>query len=75
MIMTFKKVSEFYNLYYENKINIIELYRVARNLKYKTQKSDSGHLVKIYNEKDFMNAVQKYEAGKKFKWRKKRNGV
>ena len=73
--MTFRKVSEFYNLYYVNKINIIELYRVARNLKYKTQKSDSGNLVKIYNEKDFMNAVQKYEAGKKFKWRKKRNGV
>ena len=73
--MTFRKVSEFYNLYYINQINIIELYRVARNLKYKTQKSDSWHLVKIYNEKDFMNAVQKYEAGKKFKWRKKRNGV
>ena len=70
--MIFRKVSEFYNLYYENKINIIELYRVARNLKYKTLKVDSGHLVKIYNEKDFMNAVQKYETNKKFKWRKRR---
>lgn len=72
IIMVFRKVSEFYNLYYKNKINIIELYRVARNLKYKTQKADSGHLVKIYNEKDFMVAVQKYEAGKKFKWKKRK---
>ena len=73
--MEYRKVSEFYKLYYVNKINIIELYRVARNLKYRTQKAESGHLVKIYNEKDFMIAVQKYEAGKKFKWRKKRNGI
>lgn len=70
--MDYRKVSEFYEMYYKGKIHITELYRVARNLKYKGKKEKSGHIVKIYLESDFINAVQKHESGKRHKWKKYR---
>jgi len=70
--MDYRKVSEFYEMYYKGKIHITELYRVARTLKYKTRKERSGHIIKIYDEKDFTIAVQKHESGKRHKWKKYR---
>lgn len=66
------KVSEIHEKYLKDKINLIELYRVANNVpasKYRLIKDNNRH-VKHYELEAFLKAFQEHEKKKRHKWRK-----
>lgn len=64
------KVSQIHEKYLKNKINLIELYRIATKVdKYKLIKENNKY-VKHYDLEAFLTVFQEYEKKKKFKWRK-----
>lgn len=62
------RVSEIHEKYLKDKINLIELYRVANNVpanKYRLIKD-----IKHYELEAFLEAFQEHEKKKRHKWRK-----
>lgn len=64
------KVSQIHEKYLKDKINIIELYRIANKVgKYKLIKENNKY-VRHYDLEAFLAVFQEHEKKKKFKWRK-----
>lgn len=66
------RVSEIHEKYLKDKINLIELYRVANNIhasKYKLIKYNNRY-AKHYELEAFLQAFQEHEKKKRHKWRK-----
>ena len=63
------KVSEIHEKYLKDKINLIELYRVANNVPARLIKHNNRY-VKHYELEAFLQAFQEHEKKKRHKWRK-----
>ena len=63
------KVSEIHEKYLKDKINLIELYRVANNVPARLIKHNNMY-VKHYELEAFLQAFQEHEKKKRHKWRK-----
>ena len=63
------KVSEIHEKYLKDKINLIELYRVANNVPARLIRENNWY-VKHYELEAFLEAFQEHEKKKRHKWRK-----